>query len=281
MAEPITAVLATMHGKERAIAPLLQRTLGVAVKVPAGLDTDRFGTFSRDVPRTGTPEDAARAKIAAAFERMPRARVGLASEGSFGPHPQVPFLPVDGELVMLVDRRDGLELTGYHLTPRTNFAHTQVQEMAAAEAFAARIGFPSHGLIVMGSIGGQPAPTRLLRKNIATVLELHAAVAKAIARCGAAHLETDMRAHRNPTRMRAIRRATVDLLRRYRSCCPRCARPGFVVSERVPGLPCAACGSPTAVTVAEVVTCAGCAYRIERAAAAPVADPSRCDLCNP
>ena len=47
MAEPITAVLATMHGKERAIAPLLQRTLGLAVKVPPGLDTDRFGTFSR------------------------------------------------------------------------------------------------------------------------------------------------------------------------------------------------------------------------------------------
>lgn len=85
-------------------------------------DTDRFGSFSRDVARNGSALDAARAKIAAAFKRVPQARVGLASEGSFGPHPQIPFLPVGSEIVLLIDRHSGLELSGHHLGPATNFS---------------------------------------------------------------------------------------------------------------------------------------------------------------
>ena len=88
---PIRGVLATMHGKERVIAPLVQRALGVHLEVPNGFDTDRFGTFSREVPRKHSAIETARAKIIAALEQIPCARVGLASEGSFGPHPQVPF----------------------------------------------------------------------------------------------------------------------------------------------------------------------------------------------
>ena len=62
-----TAVLATMHGKEAAIAPVLARFTGLRVAVPNGFDSDRFGTFSRDIPRAGSALDAARAKIAAGF----------------------------------------------------------------------------------------------------------------------------------------------------------------------------------------------------------------------
>ena len=42
-----------MHGKERAIAPVLARFLGLKVEVAPGLDTDAFGTFSREAARTG------------------------------------------------------------------------------------------------------------------------------------------------------------------------------------------------------------------------------------
>ncbi len=48
-----TAVLGTKHGKEQVIAPLLDEHLGVRVVVPDGFDTDRFGTFTRDVDRAG------------------------------------------------------------------------------------------------------------------------------------------------------------------------------------------------------------------------------------
>ena len=64
-------VIATMHGKERVIAPLLAEALGLDCLVPSAFDTDRFGTFTREIARTGSQLDAARAKIAAAFEHGP------------------------------------------------------------------------------------------------------------------------------------------------------------------------------------------------------------------
>jgi hypothetical protein len=279
--EAVDAVLATMHGKERVISPLMQAALGLRVEVPTSLDTDRFGSFSRDIARIGSPLDAARAKIAAAFDLVPQASLGLASEGSFGPHPQIPFLPFDHEIVVLLDRRNGLEIVGHHATPRTNFAHVLSYNVHEAICFAERVGFPMHGLIVMGTTDGQPAPERLLRKDVQTLEHLRCAVEEAIAVCGAAHVATDMRAHRNPTRLRAIKRATLDLLRKFRSTCPRCERPGFIVTERLHGLPCAACAASTNVVRGEVMICAGCAYRLERPAGETFADPARCDFCNP
>jgi hypothetical protein len=275
------AVLATMHGKERAIAPLAVRFLGLAVTVPAGLDTDAFGTFTRDIARTGSPLDAARAKIAAAFALVPEARIGLASEGSFGPHPSLPFAALNRELVVMIDREAGLELVGHHATMDTNFAHVLVTRQAEARAFAEKAGFPAHGVIVVASREGQPAPELALFKAIKREPDLITAINAALAFTGAAHIETDMRAHRNPKRMRAIRRAMIDLIRRARSQCPACMRPGFAVTERLTGLPCAWCASPTMLSRAEVLQCAGCGHREERAVAAASANPMHCEACNP
>ena len=100
--------------------------------------------------------------------------------------------------------------------------------------------------------------------------------------CGSAFIQTDMRAHLNPTRMRAIERAALDLVRRFRSRCPVCSYPGFDVTERLPGLPCEWCAEPTQVIKREVLSCAACAHRIERPAGDRVAaDPGNCDRCNP
>lgn len=275
------AVLATMHGKERAIAPLAARFLGLDVAVAAGLDTDAFGTFSREIERTETPRATARAKIAAAFRLHPEARVGIASEGSFGPHPSLPFAALDRELVLLVDRASGRELVGHHATMATNFAHAEVADAAAGLAFAAKAGFPAHGVIVMGVLDGKPAPQLALFKSARTEADLAAALSRTIALTGAAHIETDMRAHRNPRRMRAIRRAMIDLVRRSRSFCPSCAWPGFAVAGRTYGLPCAWCASPTHLPCAEVWTCEGCGHSEERPVAATTADPMHCEECNP
>ncbi len=275
------AVLATMHGKEQVIAPLLHRSLGLQINVPQDFDTDRFGSFSRDVTRNGSALDAARAKIAAAFERVPQARVGLASEGSFGPHPQIPFLPVGSEIVLLIDRQSGLELSGHHLSPATNFSHQVVHDTAAALAFAQRVGFPRHGVIVMGTTAGKPSPQSTLFKQIDDLAQLEMAADIAIRRHGAAAVESDMRAHRNPTRMRAIKRATIDLLRAWHNRCPICGTPGFVVSEHISGLPCACCGAATQVTMAHVRYCNCCSHVLQQPVDKPQADPSRCDQCNP
>lgn len=276
------AVLASMHAKERVIAPVLREELGLIVGLAVGVDTDQFGTFSREVERTGSQLDAARAKIAAGFDHAPSARVGLASEGSFGPHPYIPFLAIGRELVLMVDRESGLELTGYDASPETNFGHAAANDFDAALAFAARAGFPEHGLIVMGSRGDQPAPDILLRKDVTDTMALEVAVKEAVRLCGAAFVEADMRAHRNPTRMAAIERATRDLVRRYQSKCPSCAWPGFDVTERVAGLACAWCGEATQVIRVEVLSCAQCGHRQERPATNEVtADPGHCEHCNP
>jgi hypothetical protein len=275
------AVLATMHGKERVIRPLLEGGLGLRVRVLQGFDTDRFGTFSREIERTGSQLDAARAKVTAALEDDPQAAVGIASEGSFEPHPYLPFAPLGREIVVLIDRETSLELVGHHADPSASFAHETVTDAAAATAFAKQVGFPGHGVIVIGTADGEPAPGRFLRKTIETEADLLAAVTEAISICGAAHVETDMRAHRNPRRMRAIKRATIDLVRRYRSPCPECARPGFAVTERLFGLPCAWCGEPTNAVRAEVIVCAGCGHRVERPVEAVKADPGLCNSCNP
>ena len=278
----VSAVLTTMHAKERVIGPILRDELGLIVGLAAGINTDQFGTFSRDVERTGSQLDAARAKIAAGFQQAPSARVGLASEGSFGAHPYIPFLAFGRELILMVDRESGLELTGYDASPDTNFGHAVARDREAAFAFAQRVLFPEHGLIVMGCRNELPAPDLLLNKNVLDLAALEAAVQEAVRLCGAAFVETDMRAHRNPTRMTAIERATRDLVRRFQSQCPNCGHRGFDVVERIRGLPCAWCGEPTDVIMAEALTCQSCGHRNERlVSTAPTADPRHCQGCNP
>jgi len=276
------AVLATMHGKERVIAPVLEQTLGMRVSIASGLDTDRFGTFSGEIARAGSQLEAARAKIFAAFETNPIARVGVASEGSFGPHPHIPFLPFGLELVVLIDRVSGLELIGQDSGPHTNFSHQVVSNFDEASAFAKRAGFPEHGLMVVGCVNGRPAPACALIKDITDVPGLQFAVQKALAVCGSAFIETDMRAHRNPTRMLAIERATRDLARRFMSHCPACSFRGFDVTERIAGLPCDWCGGPTNAIRHHVLQCHACGHRDERpATSSTTADPGQCDFCNP
>lgn len=278
---PGKAVLATMHGKERVIAPVLGRFLQMEVETIIGLDTDRFGTFTREVPRIGSAVDTARAKIAAAFELRPDARIGLASEGSFGPHPFLPFVPCGSELVMLVDRDRGLELQGHFTDSRPNFVQLAVTATSEAMAFAAQRGFPEQGIIVMGCVEDQPAPERGLFKAIGDWAELEKVLGSLIGRDSSAFLETDMRAHRNPRPRRAIRRATLDLVRASCSLCPSCGRPGFVITDLVPGVPCSWCGEPTDEIKARVFSCSGCGHREERATGVSEASPGQCARCNP
>jgi hypothetical protein len=60
--------LLTQHGKERVIAPVLDAALGCRVERVNGFDTDLIGTFTRDIPRTGTQVEAARRKARIGME---------------------------------------------------------------------------------------------------------------------------------------------------------------------------------------------------------------------
>ncbi len=271
------AVLATMHSKEQVITPVLEDALGLRVEVLREVDTDRFGTFTRDVPRPGTQREAARLKA------QSEADFGLSSEGSFGPHPWLPWVAGGRELVMLAGRVGGLELVGADLTAETNNGSRLVGSVDEALAFAQEIGFPTHAVVVMGARKGEPDVSNGLYKGLMTTEALAAAIRVVLERDGAAHLESDMRAHVNPTRMQAIGRAAQDLVRLALSGCPRCERPGFDVVERLRGLPCAECGLPTRRVRMDIVGCLGCGFREERppATGTAPASPGECDFCNP
>ncbi len=269
-------VLGTMHGKEQAISPALAG-LGLDVVLPTGLDTDAFGTFTGEVHRPPVLE-ALRAKAKAASRLAPGAAFAAASEGTFGPHPDV-FLAMRGaEHVLLMHVESGVEVVGVDVTFDTNAASCDVDSTDAARAFARRVGLPEHGVIVReGGTSG-----RVLARGVRDESELLAHVERRLL-LGGVRLEADMRAHVNPTRMRAIRRAAEDAVERWRSTCARCARPGFSPTGIVPGLPCAACGTETEYALATTLRCVGCGHREERPRAdgLTAVDPRYCGECNP
>lgn len=275
-----TAALGTKHGKERVIAPLLDEHLGVRVVVPDGFDTDRFGTFTRDVDRAGDQLEAARRKAVAAMDCTGHA-IGLASEGSFGPHPAAPMLPVSRELVVLRDRRHALEIVGRSVSPRAVVAHTTVRSVEEALDWAAGAGFPEHGLVVRRG----PDDARGMTKGITDKAALADAIERLLRRpfVRSVFLETDLRAHVNPTRMETIAEATRDLVANAQRHCPVCHRPGFAIDESKPGLPCAWCGLPTHATRAHVYRCRACDHaEVERHPHGDdTADPGQCPFCNP
>jgi hypothetical protein len=99
---------------------------------------------------------------------------------------------------------------------------------------------------------------------------------------GVIHVENDLRAFANPTRMENIRNATTDLIRKMKSLCPKCSRPGFWIKDIKRGLPCNACGLPTDQEIAKIWGCSKCGYEdVEGMKVLRFADPSRCSHCNP
>ena len=277
-----TAVLATMHQKERVMAPILERELGVIISVPADFDTDAFGTFSREVKRLGTQIEAARQKAEKALE-VAGETLGFASEGTFGPHPMMPYLPANREIVILLDRANNIELVGESLSVETNYSHQLVAGIKEAQDFAQKVGFPEHGLVVV--VGDAALGKGEIVKGIATEKQLFDAVSAALKKSstGKVHVETDMRAMYNPTRMKNIENATLDLVKKFKQLCPECGWPGFEIAKRKIGLPCGLCYFPTQLVRSQIYQCPNCGYNQEKLFpdGRETADPSQCQYCNP
>jgi hypothetical protein len=276
------AVIATMHQKEKAIAPLLQKHLGVSTLVPQDFDTDAFGTFTREVARVGSQLETARAKAVRALDLIGET-LAIASEGTFGPHPVIPGIPCNRELVFLLDTQNQLELYGQEFSTATNYSHQAISSLAEARMFASKVGFPEHALVVM--LTPQSSTADRIIKGINTDAMLEEAIEFALSRSssGNVHVETDMRALFNPTRMQNIEKATQDLLRKIEQTCPRCDFPGFDIVEQKRGLPCALCGIPTQLIRASIYACQKCKFSQEKTFPQGIetADPVQCNYCNP
>jgi len=273
-------VIATMHEKERVIAPLLEKHLSVEVVIPKQFDSDRFGTFTREIKRAGNQLDAARAKVRDAMT-LAGTELGVSSEGSFDAHPSVAFIQSNLELLLFVDKKNGYEIRGHHRTQETNIDGQYVSSAEEALDFARKVGFPKHGVIVRKSENERFG----IHKNIQTEKQLIETASKMLIGSFTKRIfvETDMRAHRNPTRMKAIEKATEDLIKNIASACPKCQAPGFVVVDFEKGLKCSLCNIPTDLPLNDIYRCdlCGCEEKRPVTKYGKVADPQYCGYCNP
>ena len=270
--------IATQHGKEKVIAPILEKPLGVEVVVANEIDTDQLGTFSGEIERTLTPFESALAKCRLAIEYH-GSDLAIANEGSFGPHPSLYFIPADEELVVFVDKKNDLTIFSREISTETNFHGTEIPDTVAISNFAEKVKFPSHGIILRPSKNHHHS----MIKGITDYPTLQEAADRLWKQFGQLYAETDMRAMYNPSRLKVIAKATESLLEKIKSLCPACGCPGYAISNALQGLPCRLCEHPTKQILTLIYTCQKCGHQQykEKSEGEKYADPMYCDHCNP
>lgn len=269
-------VIATQHQKEQVIAPLFEKELGVKCIVPEAFDSDLFGTFSGEIERKNSALETVRNKCLAAMQQT-KTDLGIASEGSFGPHPSIFFASADEEIVMLIDKKNDLEIIIRELSLETNFNSATINSIAELKDFAEQSGFPSHALILKKSENGA------VYKDITSYDDLIEKAKNLLSQNTPITVETDMRAMNNPTRMKVIEKATQQLILKIKSLCPECQTPGFGIVKTQSGLPCAWCNSETKSIYSHWYQCQKCHFEseIKFPNGKKTEDPTYCDYCNP
>jgi hypothetical protein len=271
-------VIATKHKKESVIAPLLEEHLGVQCFVPKDFDTDELGTFSGEIERKDGPIATARKKCLQAME-ITNCDLGIASEGSFGPHPTIFMAHADDEFLLFIDKKNNLEIIVRELSLDTNFNAATISSFQNLVDLVKNVGFPEHAVILkitdkeVTSVVKGIQSWELLEESFHT---LSASNSQVVA-------ETDMRALYNPTRMKVIENATQKLVEKIKNSCPECHTPGFGVVNTKPGLPCEWCGSSTNSTKSHIYQCQKCNFELEKLFPndKKTEDPMYCDRCNP
>ena len=126
-------VIGTMHHKEQVIAPVIASAIGVNCYTPSAFNTDILGTFSGEIERKLDPVETVKQKCLKAMDSM-GFDLGIASEGSFGPHPTIPFFQADDEWLIFIDRKNDIEILVRELSLETNFQGREVGSLTFGRA---------------------------------------------------------------------------------------------------------------------------------------------------
>jgi len=271
-------IIATKHQKEKVIAPILEKEFGVNCFIDTKFDTDILGTFTGEIERWLDPIAAAREKCLRAMQ-INNCDLGVASEGSFGPHPTLFFVNADEEFLLFIDSKHNLEIIVREISTSTNFNGKEIQTQKELLEFAESIGFPKHALILRKSKNN----TEALIKGIIDWDALKQSFEELSSLAHSVYVETDMRAMHNPTRMGVIEKATEKLVQKIKSTCPQCQMPGFGITNAKKGLRCSLCNSPTNSIKSYIYVCRHCKLLKEEMYPANKTseDPMYCDNCNP
>jgi hypothetical protein len=273
-------ILPTKHQKSNAIAPVFDEALQAGI-LEYVVDTDLLGTFSGEIDRKGTALECAQKKCEWGLQNR-EAQYALGSEGSFGPHPWIPFIAANREILYFIDKVRGFHLHVTDVFGETNYQMTEVASYEELLSFADKALFPSHALILRSCVRDKKGA---IFKGVQTKSDLESAFREALK---ASHekkvyVETDMRANLNPTRMKNIEKLGANLVNRLLSLCPGCATPGWGKVDRETGLPCEWCDRLTDGVKTEFFGCPKCSHKEKMLPShgQVKADPGRCGYCNP
>ena len=271
-------LIVTKHSKEEVLGPIFEKEYKVNIAIPSKFDTDSLGTFSGEIERKENAIDTLRSKCLIALDEE-GLDLALATEGSFGNHPTVFFSAANDELIMLYDKQNNIEIVERVLSLETNFDAQEIHSFNQLEEFLNKIKFPSHAVIVKNR---QQNWTKISKgiQNIETLKKIYYDFTKDQTSC---FVETDMRAHYNPTRMKIIKEVGLKLVQKINTVCSNCQFPGFGVVRAEAGLLCSRCKMPTRSISAHIYQCKKCEFELIKKYPfeKTTEDPMYCDFCNP
>jgi hypothetical protein len=270
------AVLTTKHGKGLQIAPAFSQHLKMKVE-EFEVDTDQLGTFSGEIERIGSAREVVikKAELGILKSGCP---IGIASEGSIGADPIIPFINSDIELMAFIDQERSLTIVE-SLRSTEIMAHTLViSKETELESFLLKAGFPKHKLIIRS----QDKPVSFCVKGISNKQELDLAISSGFKDFSELVIENDLRAHCSPSRQKNISALAEKLALRLSNLCPECHTPGWGLISHRKGLPCQECGEISESALAqEIQGCGHCDFTKPGKTLAESIDPAQCQLCNP
>ena len=269
-------VLVTQHHKGAVVDPIFSEILGVRV-TELHADTDQLGTFDGETPRRDTPLATAMAK--AQLGRDLGVARALASEGTFSPHPSMPWITVNSEIIVAVVDDLPSPVVGSAASVDTVVISREVSPLDNLEEIATLARIPDHSVLVR-NVDVDPVS---MIKGINDV-DLLRTVVMEISRAspsGHALVQSDLRAHHNHSRRIVIATAARDLATRLATPCPSCDLVGWGVADVIRGATCSDCGLPTNMACGERWECPHCRASRSLVDDSLRGDPAACDRCNP
>lgn len=184
--------------------------------------------------------------------------------------------------MLFLDLEDDIAICESLISTETNFNKLETDSLDEALSFAETALFPSHAIIIRPNIWEDKS---IIFKGIQikTDLEIAFTEAKKNSSDEKIKIETDMRAHMNPSRMKVIAALAEKLATRIASPCVKCNAPGFGIILMEPGLHCEYCDAVTKLVKYEIYGCAKCGHESSRLRSdgKSKASQSECEICNP
>jgi hypothetical protein len=267
--------LATKHGKLDQLKPAFERLENFEL-VLADIDTDRFGTFSGEIPRPLSPLETAIAKAKAGAEELDL-DYGVASEGTIGPNPSSPWATVDHELLVLVCLSRNLTIYETHQSASIVAKSQTLSPGSDLGTVFKQFDLPNHAVNLSYSAESLP-----FEKGLSDVGQLRNRIEELWAQGLEPLMESDFRAMSSPSRQINIQACAEKLVNRLDAHCPGCSEIGFGKVAFEFGVACLACGEVSSrVAKSEKLGCVACDFFELRDLGITSIDPSRCDGCNP